>query len=108
MNLTCVNYRTTHPTVLGLGFYPIFRSRTGAIMQQAKFSLTPDLINFLSNYEFYGFKDKSAMVRAALLRFQEEIELESLTQSADLYAELYAEDSDLFELTEAGSDEWPE
>ena len=73
-----------------------------------KFTLTPDLIDFLSNYEFYGFKDKSSMVRAALLRLQRDIELNNLTQSADLYAELYAEDSDLFELTEAGGDEWPE
>ncbi|MEZ4592973.1 MAG: hypothetical protein R3D55_17790 [Chloroflexota bacterium] len=77
-------------------------------MQQAKFSLTPALIDFLDKHEFYGFKDKSSMVRTALLRLQRDIELNNLTQSADLYAELYAEDSDLLELTDAGSDEWPE
>ncbi|MCC6605229.1 MAG: hypothetical protein IT327_18620 [Anaerolineae bacterium] len=77
-------------------------------MQQAKFSLTPALIDFLGKHEFYGFKDKSSMVRAALLRLQQEIALESLKQSADLYAELYSEDSSLFEITEAGIAEWPE
>lgn len=87
---------------------PNIRSKKGVNMQQAKFSLTPSLVDFLSNYERYGFKDKSSMVRAALLRLQQEIELETLKQSADLYAELYTEDSDLFELTEAGMAEWPE
>lgn len=77
-------------------------------MQPAKFSLTPALIDFLGNYEHYGFKDKSSMVREALLHFQKEIELESLKQSADCYAELYSEDSDSFELTEAVIAEWPE
>lgn len=77
-------------------------------MQQAKFSLTPPLVDFLGNYKRYGFKDKSSMVRAALLRLQDEMELEKLKQSADLYAELYAEDVELFELTEAAVADWPE
>ncbi|MCA9947154.1 MAG: hypothetical protein KC449_26930 [Anaerolineales bacterium] len=77
-------------------------------MQQAKFSLTRPLVDFLSNYKRYGFKDKSSMVRAALLRLQDEMELEKLKQSADLYAELYAEDAELFELTEAAAADWPE
>ena len=77
-------------------------------MQQAKFSLTPPLVDFLCNYKRYGFKDKSSMVRAALLQLQEEIEQEKLQQSADLYAELYAEDAELFELTEAAVADWPE
>ena len=77
-------------------------------MQQAKFSLTPPLVDFLGNYKRYGFKDKSAMVRAALRQLQEDMELEKLKQSADLYAELYAEDAELFELTEAAVADWPE
>ena len=77
-------------------------------MQQAKFSLTPPLIDFLGNYKRYGFKDKSSMVRAALLQLQEEMELARLKQSADIYAELYAEDAELFELTEAAAADWPE
>ena len=77
-------------------------------MQQSKFSLTSPLIEFLGNYKRYGFKDKSSMVRIALLHLQEELELESLKKSADLYTEVYSEDSDLFELTEAAIVEWPE
>ena len=44
----------------------------------------------------------------ALWRLQEEFELRSLRQSADLYAEVYEEDTDLQELTEAALSEWPE
>ena len=77
-------------------------------MQQAKFSLTPLLVDFLGNYKRYGFKDKSSMVRSALMQLQEELELEGLKQSADLYSEVYAEDAELFELTESAISEWPE
>jgi hypothetical protein len=77
-------------------------------MQQAKFSLTSSLVEFLGNYQHYGFKDKSAMVRVALLQLQKEFEQRSLEQSAELYAELYEEDTDLQELTEAALAEWPE
>jgi Arc/MetJ-type ribon-helix-helix transcriptional regulator len=76
-------------------------------MQQSKFSLTPSLIEFLGNYKRYGFRDKSDMVRAALLQLQEEIEVQSLKQSANLYAEIYEQDADLQELTEAALAEWP-
>ncbi|MBV7330125.1 hypothetical protein KFU94_18135 [Chloroflexi bacterium TSY] len=76
-------------------------------MLQAKFSLTDTLIEFLNDYKIYGFKDKSSLVRAALLRFQEELELQRLKQSADLYAEIYAEDVELQELTEVAITEWP-
>ena len=77
-------------------------------MQQAKFSLTPPLIDFLGSYKQYGFKDKSSMVRIALLQLREELELESLKQSADLYSEVYAEESELSELTESAIVGWPE
>ncbi len=77
-------------------------------MQQTKFSLTLALIEFLNNYRFYGFKDKSSMVRAALLRLKEELELQSLRQSANLYAEVYEEESELQELTEGAVVDWPE
>jgi len=77
-------------------------------MRQAKFSLTLSLLEFLNNYRFYGFKDKSSMVRVALLRMQEELELQSLRQSADLYAEVYEEDNELQELTDAATAGWPE
>jgi hypothetical protein len=62
----------------------------------------------LKNYKQYGFKDKSAMVRAALLQLQKEVERRSLELSAELYAEVYEEDTDLQELTETALTEWPE
>ena len=45
---------------------------------------------------------------SALLRFQEELELESLARSADLYAELYEQDEESRELTESALQGWPE
>ena len=77
-------------------------------MQQAKFSLTLSLIEFLNNYKLYGFKDKSSMVRAALLRLKEELEWQSLKQSANLYAEVYEEEPELQELTDVAVEGWPE
>ncbi len=77
-------------------------------MQQAKFSLTPPLVEFLSDYQAYGFKDKSSMVRIALQRLREELEVQSLKQSANLYAEIYEQDKELRELTETAIQGWPE
>ena len=77
-------------------------------MQQAKFSLTPPLVEFLSNYKQFGFKDKSSMVQAALQRLKEEVELQQLKQSADWYAELYEQETELQELTETAIAGWPE
>jgi hypothetical protein len=48
------------------------------------------------------------MVRAALLQLQKEVERRSLELSAELYAEVYEEDTDLQELTETALAEWPE
>jgi hypothetical protein len=53
-------------------------------MYQAKISLTEPLAEFLAGYKDYGFKDKSAMVRAALAQLQQELELEQLKASAEL------------------------
>jgi Arc/MetJ-type ribon-helix-helix transcriptional regulator len=78
------------------------------IMQQIKVTLTPSLVEFLDDYKRYGFPNKSAMVQAALLQLQEEIEQHSLKQSADLYAEFYEQDTDLQALAEAALAEWPE
>lgn len=77
-------------------------------MQQAKFSLTFSLIEFLNNYKSYGFKDKSSMVRAALMRLKDELDRQSLKQSANLYAEIYEEDTTLQEMTELALADWPE
>ena len=77
-------------------------------MQQAKFSLSEPLLEFLSHYRQYGYKDKSAMVQAALLRMQQEYETNQLRESAALYAEVYAEDAELRELTDGAVSGWPE
>ena len=77
-------------------------------MVQAKFSLVKDQVQFLEQYEVYGFKNKSALIRAALNQLRRDIERKALQQSADLYAEVYEEDGDLKSLTESTLQDWPE
>lgn len=77
-------------------------------MQQVKISIEETQIGFLNDHGKYGFKDKSSMVRAALHRLRKEFELESLKESADLYAELYDSDADLRKLTDSAISGWPE
>jgi hypothetical protein len=77
-------------------------------MLQAKFSVEKNQADFLNHYKLFGFKDKSAMVRAAIDCFRKEMELENLRKSADLYSEVYSEDDDLKALTEAAVTGWPE
>jgi Arc/MetJ-type ribon-helix-helix transcriptional regulator len=77
-------------------------------MIQAKFSLEEAHIQFLNNYKKYGFKDKSAVIRAALGRLQKEMEREKLKMSADLYAEIFEEDEELQQMTESAIAGWPE
>ena len=78
------------------------------MMQQAKFSLSPPLVEFLNSYKRFGFNDKSSMVQAALLRMAEQFELQELQQSADLYAEIYEQDAELQEVTKTAITGWPE
>ena len=47
-------------------------------------------------------------MRAAIDRLKGELEVERLRESADLYAQVYAEDEDLRNLTDQAIDEWPE
>jgi len=77
-------------------------------MPQAKFSIEETQIGFLNDHGKYGYKDKSSMVRAALRRLMKELELESLKESADLYAEVYSSDADLKKLTDSAISGWPE
>jgi len=76
-------------------------------VQQAKFSLSQSLVEFLAKHRTFGFK-KSAMVRAALDELKKDLELQELKQSADLYAELYAKDPALQEITDSAITGWPE
>ncbi|MEZ4865525.1 MAG: hypothetical protein R3C14_29715 [Caldilineaceae bacterium] len=77
-------------------------------MIQAKFTIENAQALFLDHFRQWGFKDKSALVRAALQRYQEELERQQLIESANLYAEVYAEDEELQELTEVALEGWPE
>jgi hypothetical protein len=77
-------------------------------MQQAKFSLSPSLLQFLGDYKHYGFRDKSDMVRTALDHLHEELEQQTLMASADLYAEVYEDDQELQTLTDSAISGWPE
>jgi Arc/MetJ-type ribon-helix-helix transcriptional regulator len=75
--------------------------------KQQTFSLDESDIQFLDRHQNYGFKDSSELVRTALQRFQLELEAQTLRESAELYAEIYAEEQDLQELTESALQEWP-
>ena len=77
-------------------------------MIQAKFSLDKEHIQFLKQYKHYGFKDKSTLVRAALNQLKQELERQQLEESAELYAQLYPDDDDLQQITEAALEDWPE
>lgn len=77
-------------------------------MVQSKFSINQKQADFLNKYRAFGFKDKSSMVREAIEHLKKQLEFEILKRSADLYAEVYAEDRDLKELTEMALAGWPE
>jgi len=77
-------------------------------MQQAKFSVEEEHVNFLNSFKTYGFKDKSSLVRTAIDHLKNKLELENLKKSAELYSEIYSEDESLKELTEATLTGWPE
>lgn len=77
-------------------------------MLQARFRVEERQARFLDEYRDYGFKDKSTMLRAAIDHFQDRVTREHLKQSAELYAEVYSEDEDLRELTEAALTGWPQ
>ena len=77
-------------------------------MTQVKLTLDQEYLEFLRHHREFGFKSQSAMVRAALRLFWEELERRQLQDSAALYAELYEEDEELQELTEAALRGWPD
>jgi len=75
-------------------------------MIEQKFNLEKPQIEFLKNHQEYGFKNADEVVRTALQKLQ--LELESLEESAQLYAETYNQDPELQELTESALEGWPE
>ena len=76
-------------------------------MQQVKFTLHQSQIKFVREHGVYGFKDRSSLVRAALDYLRKEIEHQRLLESAELYAEVYADDGELRELTDQAIAGWP-
>jgi hypothetical protein len=78
------------------------------MMIQSKFTLEPSQIDFLKQFKARGFKDKSSIVRLALDRLYQELEQQELAKSAQLYAELYQEDEELQQLTDAAIANWPQ
>jgi Arc/MetJ-type ribon-helix-helix transcriptional regulator len=77
-------------------------------MIPTKFTLEQSHIDFLAQSKQLGFKDKSSVVRLALDKLRQELAQQDLAASAQLYAELYAEDQDLQQLTNAAIANWPE
>ncbi len=75
---------------------------------QTKVSLEENQVRFIKRYKQFGFRDRSALVREALSRFQQDLERQALIASAELYAELYDKDEELVTLTESAIDGWPE
>ena len=69
-------------------------------MSQIKISLDDELIKFVSNYSMHGYSSKSAMVEAAVLEFKKALETKMLMESAEIYQEIYNEDSELQDLTD--------
>lgn len=76
-------------------------------MIQAKFSLAESHIQFVNQCKQLGFKDKSDVVRTALDRLAAEVATHRLQESAALYAEVYEEDNETKDWTDAALSEWP-
>ncbi len=76
-------------------------------MIQAKFSIDEGHMLVLEQCRAYGFKDKSALVRAALDLLTEELERKRLEESADLYTEVYEGDGETREWTDDAATQWP-
>jgi len=76
-------------------------------MIQAKFSINESHLLVLEECKKYGFKDKSALVRAAIDLLSAQLEQRRLQESAALYAEIYEQDEETREWTENAVTAWP-
>ena len=72
-------------------------------MPQIKISLDDACINFVSNFQDYGYSSKSAMVDDAVRRLRQELSKQALLESAELYQQVYQSDLDLQELTDSAA-----
>ena len=80
----------------------------GDSMMQAKISIRDEQYTFVNKFKSLGFKNKSSMFRNALDLLMKEYKHIQLRKSAELYAEIYSNDSELKELTESALNDWPE
>jgi len=69
-------------------------------MVQSKITLTEELSDFLSFYKEFGYKNRSEMIREALEAMKQKLDEEKLTNSANLYSELYDDDDEAKEWIE--------
>lgn len=76
-------------------------------MPQMRLTLTDEQADFLHGFAALGYPDRSSLVREALDRFRKELTQQQLRESADLYAEVYAEDEDLQQLASQAMAGWP-
>jgi Arc/MetJ-type ribon-helix-helix transcriptional regulator len=76
-------------------------------MVPTKVVLEQSQIDFLAQFKDLGFKDRSSLVRSALNQLQQQIEMQELERSADLYTEVYEGDEDLQKLTALAGADWP-
>ncbi|MFZ1731553.1 MAG: hypothetical protein WBQ23_13440 [Bacteroidota bacterium] len=76
-------------------------------MIQAKFSLNESHLLVLEECKKYGFKDRSALVRAAIDLLSTQLEQQRLQESAALYAEIYEQDDETREWTDDAATAWP-
>lgn len=77
-------------------------------MPQVKISINEKQLDFLNNYHSFGFKDKSSLVRKSIDHLRKELEIQKLKKSAELYSEIYSQDSELQEITNSALSEWPQ
>ena len=64
-------------------------------MPQIKISLDKSNLDFVAQYQEYGYPSKSAIVEAAIAQFKKTLSEQKLLESAELYQEIYDEDLDL-------------
>jgi len=64
-------------------------------------------MQFLEQYQLYGFKDQNELICTALNRLYEQLDHQRLQQSAELYAEIYEAEPETRELTNSALSGWP-
>jgi hypothetical protein len=76
-------------------------------MMTAQLNLNESLMQFLEQYQLYGFKDQNELICTALNRLYEQLEQQKLRKSATLYAEIYETDPETQKLTQSALSGWP-